>query len=241
MQEISIQVTNLVKVADNAHEHLILNHCNLKLNGEKLIAIVGPSGAGKSSLLYCMSGLDKPSQGSVSINGVDLYRLHNEKRTIFLRRNVGFIFQQYNLIPYLNVRDNILLTSTFDGREVSENRLHTLLDRFGMKDLQFESVAKLSGGEQQRVAICRAMYQNPSIIFADEPTGALDSCNTKKVVSSLFEISKQGRLVIVVTHDPNVAEIADQVIFMSDGQIKDIQPRMTSEAIQNRIRGLSYA
>lgn len=241
MCRISIKVSNLLKVADYREKHLILNRCDLQLNGPGMVAVVGPSGAGKSSLLYCMSGLDKPSQGSVFLNGVNLYHLNDEKRAIFLRKNVGIIFQQYNLIPYLNVRDNILLTSVFEGKREDSVKLRRLLDQFSIRALEFEKVTKLSGGEQQRVAICRAMYQSPSILFADEPTGALDSSNTKKVVSSLLEISRSGSLVIVVTHDPNVAEVADQVVFMSDGSTIHIQDRMSADEIQKRIKELSYA
>lgn len=240
MDNISLKVTDVSQIPDNGTNRKILQNCNLHLTGAGFAAIVGASGAGKSSLLYCMGGLDRPSQGSVCINGVDIYSLNENKRTIFLRQTIAFIFQQYNLIPYLNVRDNILLSNCLAGKQEDKKRLHDLLGRFGMKELEDSAVTGLSGGEQQRVALCRAMYQKPSILFADEPTGALDSQNTKKVIASLRTISDRGSLVIAVTHDPNVAEAADRVVFMADGSIVDNCQHMAADSIQKRIKELSY-
>ncbi|MGO3479350.1 MAG: ABC transporter ATP-binding protein, partial [Brachybacterium tyrofermentans] len=153
----------------------ILRGVSLDLSGGGLTAVVGPSGAGKTSLLYCLSGLDKPDQGQVWVNGTDLYSLGDEKRTRFLRGTASFVFQQYNLIGYLTVEENVRLPHALAKRRIDADAVTDILARFGLTEKRSARVSTLSGGEQQRAALCRAILMRPSVIFADEPTGALDT------------------------------------------------------------------
>lgn len=218
MKPPSVVCKNLHKVAE-ANGSNILKECNLNFSGSGLAAIVGPSGAGKTSLLYCLSGLDMPTSGEVYINEKNIYTYNENQRSKYLRENVSFIFQNYNLLDYLTVKENILLSQKLARRNVSERKLISFLNKFGIFELSNKKVSQLSGGEQQRVAICRAVLLEPSVIFADEPTSALDSKNSSIVLKYLKDISFKNTLVFMVTHDIPSASIADNLIFMKDGKI----------------------
>lgn len=219
----------------------ILRGCSLRLPRAGLTAIVGPSGAGKTSLMYCLSGLDRPAEGRVLLDGTDIYGLGRERRARFLRDRVAFVFQQYNLIPYLTLEENVLLPRQLARRRVSHDEVQVMLDRFGLKDKQKTVASALSGGEQQRVALCRAMLLRPSIVFADEPTGALDSTNSQLVLQILRDLTAQGTTVVMVTHDVDAAALADRVVFMRDGAITGVTGPVRADDILARMRQLPAA
>lgn len=218
-----IRADRIVKNADGV---AILRGCSLDLAGGGLTAVVGPSGAGKTSLLYCLSGLDRPDEGRVSINGTDLYSLGDEKRTRFLRQTAGFVFQQYNLIGYLTVEENVRLPHALARQPIDNSALEGIFDRFGLLEKRAARVSTLSGGEQQRAALCRAILMKPSVIFADEPTGALDTTNTGIVLQALREFATRDCAVIMVTHDIESATLADRIVFMRDGAIAHTAGRL---------------
>ncbi|MDN5599294.1 MAG: ABC transporter ATP-binding protein [Janibacter sp.] len=193
--------------------------------------MVGPSGAGKTSLLYCLSGLDKPDQGQVWVNGTDLYSLGDEKRTRFLRGTASFVFQQYNLIGYLTVEENVRLPHALAKRRIDADAVTDILARFGLTEKRSARVSTLSGGEQQRAALCRAILMRPSVIFADEPTGALDTANTGIVLRVLRELATQDCSVVMVTHDVESAALADRIVFMRDGMIAHVTGRLGVDEI----------
>ncbi|MEV4182772.1 ABC transporter ATP-binding protein [Streptosporangium canum] len=217
---------------------MILRDCSLELPRAALTAIVGPSGAGKTSLMYCLSGLDRPDEGRVLLDGTDIYGLGRERRAKYLRSTVGFVFQQYNLISYLNVEENVLLPEQLAGRRVPREQVTAMLTQFGLQDKRKTVASALSGGEQQRVALCRAMLLRPSILFADEPTGALDSANSQLVLRILRDLTVQGTTVVMVTHDIDAAALADRVVFMRDGSITGVSGRLDGDAILARMRQL---
>lgn len=219
----------------------ILRDCSLRLPRAALTAVVGPSGAGKTSLLYCLSGLDRPAEGRVLLDGTDIYGLGRERRAKYLRSTVGFVFQQYNLISYLDVEENVLLPKQLAGLRVPGGQVTAMLTRFGLQDKRRTVASALSGGEQQRVALCRAMLVRPSIVFADEPTGALDSANSQLVLRGLRDLAAQGTTVVMVTHDIDAASSADRVVFMRDGSITGVSGRLDSDAILARMRQLPVA
>ena len=209
----------------------ILRVCSVELDGGGLTAVVGPSGAGKTSLLYCLSGLDRPDKGQVFINGTDIYSLNDEKRTRFLRETVSFVFQEYNLIDYITVEENIRLPHILARQRVAPAAVDRLLARFGLLDKRAARVSTLSGGEQQRVALSRAILMRPSVIFADEPTGALDTANTDTVLRVLRDMASQGCSVVMVTHDAESAALADRIVFMRDGAIAHVTGRLGADDI----------
>ncbi len=209
----------------------VLEDCSVNLPPGQLTAIVGPSGAGKSSLMYCLSGLDTPTSGKVWVSGFDIYAMSRQKRAVALRERVGFVFQQYNLVPYLTVEENVSLPVSLAGRKFDNRSVHSLLDSFGLREKRRAPASTLSGGEQQRVALCRAMLLRPSVIFADEPTGALDSGNTVLVLDELQNLAMGGANVIMVTHDVDAAARADRVIFMRDGRVTGVSGRLAAEDI----------
>nr|WP_279590775.1 ABC transporter ATP-binding protein [Dermatophilus congolensis] len=214
-----------------------MENCSLEIKEGGLTAIVGPSGAGKTSLLYCLGGLDKPNEGTVVINGTDVYGLNDEKRTRFLRENVSFVFQDYNLIDYLSVEDNIRLPHELAKKHIDPASVDDILHRFGLHERKNAKVKTLSGGEQQRAALCRAILMRPSIIFADEPTGALDTANTNTVLHVLKDMATKHCSVVMVTHDMESAALADRIVFMRDGSIENITgPANADEIMRAMIR-----
>ncbi len=186
----------------------------------QFVAIIGPSGSGKSTLLHILGGVDRPTNGRVYIKDQDVFAQNEEQLAIFRRRQVGLIYQFYNLIPVLNVRENIMLPMLMDGRRVSQKRLEELLNALGLKDRETHLPNQLSGGQQQRVSIGRALMYSPAIVLADEPTGNLDSENSQEIIELLkFSNKEYGQTLIVVTHDESVALQADRIISVVDGRI----------------------
>ena len=198
-----------------------LKNINLSINKGEFVAIVGPSGSGKSTLLHLLGGVDKPTSGKVYINDVDIYTLKEKDLSIFRRRNVGLIYQFYNLIPVLSVKENILLPAELDNRKIDKDYLDDLLKTLGLKERANHLPNELSGGQQQRTSIGRALINRPSIVLADEPTGNLDSKNSKEVLELLkLSVRKYNQTLIMITHDPSIALQADRVITIEDGTIK---------------------
>ncbi len=216
-----LRVENLTKEYANGEKKLTaLDSISLNVNQGEFIAVVGPSGSGKSTLLHIIGGIDKPTSGKVFIDNTDISMLKPDKMTIFRRRNIGIIYQFYNLIPTLNVEDNIILPVLLDNKIVNQDKLNDLLNLLGLEDRKKAMPSQLSGGEQQRVSIARALINEPSIILADEPTGNLDSSNSKQIVE-LFKYynKKYKQTFILVTHDEKIALQADRIIEIKDGKI----------------------
>ena len=202
---------SLVKALDNV---------NLEVNKGEFLAIVGTSGSGKSTLLNLIGGLDKETAGEVIIEGKNISKMEDNKKTIFRRRNIGFIFQSYNLIQILNVYENIVLPLELDGERIDENYINLILDTLGLKDKKDRLPDSLSGGQRQRVAIGRALASKPSIILADEPTGNLDSKTENEVLGLLKLTSKKfSQTIIMITHNEKISQMADRVIRIEDGKI----------------------
>ncbi|HBF9829056.1 ABC transporter ATP-binding protein [Clostridioides difficile] len=196
---------------------------NVSLSVEKgtFIAITGPSGSGKSTLLHLLGGVDRPTSGKVYINDVDIYNLKTKDLAIFRRRNIGLIYQFYNLIPVLNVKENILLPAELDNRDIDREYFDDLMKTLGLIDREKHLPNQLSGGQQQRTSIGRALINRPSIILADEPTGNLDSKNSKEILELLkLSVKKYNQTLIMITHDKNMALQADRIISIEDGIIK---------------------
>ncbi|AVD35383.1 ABC transporter ATP-binding protein [Clostridioides difficile] len=196
---------------------------NVSLSVEKgtFIAITGPSGSGKSTLLHLLGGVDRPTSGKVYINDVDIYNLKTKDLAIFRRRNIGLIYQFYNLIPVLNVKENILLPAELDNRDIDREYFDDLMKTLGLNDREKHLPNQLSGGQQQRTSIGRALINRPSIILADEPTGNLDSKNSKEILELLkLSVKKYNQTLIMITHDKNMALQADRIISIEDGIIK---------------------
>lgn len=198
-----------------------LKNINLSIKKGEFVAIVGPSGSGKSTLLHLLGGVDKPTSGNVFINDINIYDLKEKDLAIFRRRNVGLIYQFYNLIPVLTVKENILLPAELDNREIDKEYLEDLLKTLDLKERENHLPSELSGGQQQRTSIGRALINRPSIVLADEPTGNLDSKNSKEIVELLkVSVKKYNQTLIMITHDINIALQADRVITIEDGIIK---------------------
>jgi putative ABC transport system ATP-binding protein len=197
-----------------------LKNVDLSVNKGEFVAIIGASGSGKSTLLHLLGGLDRPTNGEVIIDGESIYDYKEEKLAIFRRRKIGFIFQFYNLIPVLDVEENIALPALLDHDKIDKVYLDELVNVLGLTERKNHLPSELSGGQQQRVSIGRAMLNKPSIILADEPTGNLDSKNSKEVIELLkITTKKYNQTLILITHDINIASMADRVITIEDGQI----------------------
>ncbi len=216
----------------------ILRGCDLELHGGGLTAVVGPSGSGKSSLLMCLSGLDRPTSGTVTVDGKDIHRLSPRRRASMLRSEIGFVFQQYNLVPFLSVEENIALPFQLDRAKVPRDTISRLIDAFDLGHRRRASARTLSGGEQQRTALCRALARRPGIVFADEPTGALDSHSTEVVLRTLRRMADEGQMIVMVTHDLEAAAFADTVVVMHDGRTVETVGRSTSQQLLDIMSGL---
>ena len=197
-----------------------LDGVNLRVENGEFVAIVGTSGSGKSTLLHMLGGLDRPTSGSVIVDGKDIFRLKDEALTIFRRRKIGFVFQSYNLVPVLNVYENIVLPIQLDGRRVDEDFIGKIVKTLGLDGRLDALPSQLSGGQQQRVAIARALAAKPAIILADEPTGNLDS-KTSQDVLGLLKVTSQkfSQTIVMITHNEEIAQMADRVIRIEDGRI----------------------
>lgn len=216
-----LEVSHLTKIygeGDNATR--ALDDVSFGVSEGEFLAIVGSSGSGKSTLLHLIGGVDRPTSGTVFLNGEDVYARTDEQLAIFRRREVGLIYQFYNLIPVLNVMENITLPVALDGRNVNEERLGKLILSLGLEGREHHLPSQLSGGQQQRVAIGRALMNAPAIVLADEPTGNLDSRNSREIMSLLQASNREmGQTLIVITHDEDIALAADRIISIEDGRI----------------------
>lgn len=216
-----LRVENLTKIyGKGENEVRALDGVSFSVEKGEFAAIVGSSGSGKSTLLHLIGGVDTPSAGKVYVDGTDVYAQKEEALAIFRRRQVGLIYQFYNLIPVLNVRENITLPVLMDGREVNEERLEELLSTLDIKKRENHLPNQLSGGQQQRVSIGRALMNAPAIVLADEPTGNLDSKNSREIMQLLrYSNRKYHQTMLVITHDENIALQADRILELEDGKI----------------------
>jgi putative ABC transport system ATP-binding protein len=217
-----LEVKNLTKIYGKDNNKVIaLNDVSFSVERGEFVAIIGSSGSGKSTLLHLIGGVDKPTSGEVFVNGVNIYQQNEENLAIFRRREVGLIYQFYNLIPILTVEENMTLPVLLDNQKVDEERLQELLKILMLENRRYHLPKELSGGQQQRVSIGRALMNGPSLVLADEPTGNLDSKNSKEVMDLLVLTQKKYKqTLIVITHDEKIAMQADRVIVIEDGKIK---------------------
>ena len=216
-----LRVENLCKKYGKGQTKVkALDNVSFSVEKGEFVAIVGASGSGKSTLLHLLGGVDRPNSGKVFIEGKDIYKLNDDELAIFRRRQVGLIYQFYNLIPILNVEENITLPLSLDGRKVDEKRLEELINLLGLSGRRTHLPNELSGGQQQKTSIGRAMITNPAIILADEPTGNLDSKSSDEVVTLLKKSNKDYKqTIIMITHNLEIAKVADRIITIEDGKI----------------------
>lgn len=216
-----LRVENLSKVYGKGDSKVVaIENISFSVQKGEFVAIVGASGSGKSTLLHLIGGVDRPTSGKVFIDGKDIYQMNDDNLAIFRRRQVGLIYQFYNLIPILNVEENITLPCDLDGKKVNRQKLNELLKTLGLEERKNHLPNELSGGQQQRVAIGRALINSPSIILADEPTGNLDSKAGEKIVNLLKKSNKEyNQTIIMITHNIEIAKIADRIIKIEDGKI----------------------
>ena len=204
---------------------------------QRFTAIMGPSGSGKSTLMQCVAGLDRLTSGAVFIGETELSTLNKTELTLLRRDRLGFIFQQYNLIPTLTAKENVLLPLTLAARDVDHEWFDQIIRTVGLTQRLENLPSQLSGGQQQRVAVARALVPRPEIIFADEPTGALDSRTGMEILSFMRSaVDESGQTIVMVTHDPHAASYADNVLFLADGQIIDEMPNPTTDAVLDRMK-----
>jgi putative ABC transport system ATP-binding protein len=216
-----LRVENLNKIYGKGENQVkAVDNISFSVQKGEFVAIIGASGSGKSTLLHLIGGVDRPTSGKVFIEGKDIYTLNDDNLAIFRRRQIGLIYQFYNLIPVLNVAENITLPTKLDSRDVDERRLNDLLKTLGLEKRKYNLPNQLSGGQQQRVSIGRAMMNEPALMLADEPTGNLDSKASEEIISLLrLSNKKYNQTVIVITHDEKIALEADRVITIDDGKI----------------------
>ena len=216
-----VEIRNLKKYYGKG-ENLVkaVDHKNLTIERGKFTAIVGRSGSGKSTMLHLMGGLDRPDKGRVFIDGEDIFKLKDEQLAVFRRKKIGFIFQDYNLLPSLNVWENIVLPLGLDNKKVDHNYVMEIIKTISIEDKLKNLPNALSGGQKQRVAIARALASRPSIILADEPTGNLDSRTELEVIALLKTcVTKYGQTLVMITHDETIAQMADEIIVIEDGKV----------------------
>lgn len=216
-----LKVENVTKIYGKGNTAVkALDKVSLSVEKGEFIAVVGPSGSGKSTLLHIIGGVDNPTSGKVYINNTDVFSLNENNLAIFRRRNIGLVYQFYNLIPVLNVEENILLPLLLDGRKEDRNHLNNLLSTLNLSDRARHLPNQLSGGQQQRVSIGRALINNPALVLADEPTGNLDSKNSAEIIELLQYYNKTyNQTLIIITHDERIALQADRIISIEDGRI----------------------
>lgn len=218
-----LKVENLTKIYGKDESQVVaLDNVSFSVEKGEFIAIVGASGSGKSTLLHIIGGVDRPSSGKVYIDGKDIFALNDDELAIFRRKQVGLIYQFYNLIPILNVGENISLPLSLDNRKVDENELNKMLKLLGLENRKEHLPNELSGGQQQRTSIGRALITNPAIILADEPTGNLDTKSSEEIVSLLKKSNKElNQTIIMITHNMEIAKSADRIIKIADGKIAE--------------------
>jgi putative ABC transport system ATP-binding protein len=214
-----------------------LDGVSVEFPASRFTAIMGPSGSGKSTLMHCLAGLDRPTSGSVVIDGTDLAGLDDGELTTLRRDQVGFVFQFFNLLPVLSARENILLPLKLAGRDPDQDRLRRLIEAVDLGDRLEHRPSELSGGQQQRVAIARALASKPAVVFADEPTGNLDSRSSEEVLALLRQaVDEFGQTVVMVTHDATAAAVADRVLVLVDGQIVRDEGSLEAEAVHDLMK-----
>ncbi len=238
-----IQTENLTKVYGTGEAAVTaLDHVNFQVKEGEFVAVMGPSGCGKSTLLHLIGGLDRPTDGGVSIDGTPIAELKDDDLTRLRRRKMGFVFQFFNLIPVLTAVENAALPVMLDGIKASEARKRATdwLSRFDLEKRLNNRPDQLSGGQQQRVAMARALVGEPALILADEPTGNLDTRSGDEIAGLLRQVTKEyGRTVVMVTHDPRIAAYADRIVFLKDGKIVDetnLEPESAVDTIAHRIK-----
>jgi putative ABC transport system ATP-binding protein len=211
------------RFAQGSRQVLALDRISLEVQQGRFLAIMGASGSGKSTLLHLMAGLAQPDDGDVKVNGKSLAGLNDRQLTLFRRRNIGLVFQSFNLIPTLTAQENVALPLMLDARRngQADARVNELMNSLGLAERRGHRPDAMSGGEQQRVAIGRALVTDPAVILADEPTGNLDSANSKSVCELLRDLSRSGRTIVMVTHEPSVAAYAQEVAVLKDGRLLD--------------------
>jgi putative ABC transport system ATP-binding protein len=210
-----------------------LRGVSLDVPAGQLVAVMGPSGSGKSTLMHILAGLDKPTSGTVEIAGTEITSLNDGEITRLRRRHIGFVFQFFNLLPMLSAEENVVLPLSISGTKPEPRWLGELLDKTGLTDRRSHRPAELSGGQQQRVAVARALITRPKVLFADEPTGNLDSASSKEVLSMLRHAADEwGQTIVMVTHDAGAAAMADRILFLADGRIvRDLEESTAAEVI----------
>lgn len=216
-----LKVENLTKKYGNGENEVIaINNISFSVEKEEFVAIVGSSGSGKSTLLHLIGGVDRPTSGKVFINGIDIYKLSDNELAIFRRKNIGLIYQFYNLLPILNVEENITLPCELDGKIVNKENLNVLISKLGLENRRTHLPNQLSGGQQQRVAIGRSLINTPMLVLADEPTGNLDTKSGNEIISILKKSNKEFKqTIIMITHNLEIAKEADRIIKIEDGKI----------------------
>lgn len=216
-----LKVENLCKIYGNGENEVhALSNVSFSIKKGEFVAIIGPSGSGKSTLLHILGGVDKPTSGKVYMDGSDVYAQNDEQLAIFRRRQVGLIYQFYNLIPVLNVTENITLPVIMDGQQINNDRLNELIDTLKLNGREKHLPNQLSGGQQQRVSIGRTLINAPAVVLADEPTGNLDSKNSQEIVELLkYSNQKYNQTLVIITHDENIALQADRILAIEDGKI----------------------
>lgn len=224
-----LRCKNLIKIYGGGNTQVkALDHVSFSVEQGEFVSIIGPSGSGKSTLLHILGGVDKPTSGKVYIDGTDIHSLKESQLAIFRRRQIGLVYQFYNLIPVLNVDENIVLPHLLDGRELDEERLNSIVSDLGLSDRRKNLPNQLSGGQQQRVSVGRAIYTHPAILLADEPTGNLDRKNGEEIIHLLKKSNrKHKQTLILITHDESIALQADRMIYLEDGRI------VSNERIRN--------
>lgn len=217
-----IEIRNLSKKYSNSRnvEVMALRHVNLNIEKGRFVAIVGPSGSGKSTLLHLIGGLDMATEGSIKVDGLDIMKFSENEMSEFHRKNIGFVFQKFNLLPMLNVRENIVLPLTLGGETVDDEYIDELIQFLGLRQREKHLPGELSGGQQQRVSIGRALATKAEVLLADEPTGNLDQNTSYEIMEYFRNLNKKyGKTIIMITHDMNLAQNADEIIQIVDGRI----------------------
>lgn len=237
-----LEATNLRKIYEIGKQKVhALDGVSLQVEEGEFVAVMGPSGSGKSTLLHLLGGLDQPSGGDIILAGIKVSLLSDQEATFLRRRNIGFVFQFYNLLPTLSAKENILLPLIIDGKKPKdyEKRLKELLNRVGLTERANHRPSELSGGEQQRVSLARALMTQPKLLLADEPTGNLDSRTGTHVMELLGELSRElHQTIIMVTHDPKAAAHADRVVFLQDGRIREEISLMGIRSMQKKVKSI---
>ena len=219
-----LETKNLVKIyGEGENQVRALDGVSVNIEDSEFVAIIGSSGSGKSTLLNMLGGLDRPSEGKVLVDGKDIFAMNDEELTVFRRRNIGFVFQNYNLVPILNAYENIVLPIELDGTKIDKEYIAKIVETLGLSEKLDAMPSQLSGGQQQRVAIARALAAKPTIILADEPTGNLDSKTSLDVIALLKSSSKRfEQTIVMITHNEEIALMADRMIRIEDGRIGEV-------------------